>query len=236
ILSGGFADTLCQNTTAYFGRFSLSWDGGGTPETRLRDWLDPNDTSIRTLASIENPTTNDFVLMQGRITTPRGEGIGGVDIVVVENNQTASTDIAGSYFLDDLLFGENYVVGPVKDYNYTNGVTTFDLVQIRGHILGTSPFTSAYQLITADVNDSDSVSTFDIVQCQKLVLNIDNAFENTTSWRFVSSGTNLEAIPVETYDYAVPNAIQINGITSDIQGDFIGVKIGDVNGSANPQE
>jgi len=28
-----------------FGKFSVSWEGGGTPETRLKDWLDPNNSN-----------------------------------------------------------------------------------------------------------------------------------------------------------------------------------------------
>lgn len=30
----------------YYGRFSVSWNGGGTPATRLKDWLDPGNTGI----------------------------------------------------------------------------------------------------------------------------------------------------------------------------------------------
>lgn len=42
-LHGGFA--ACGNDDPdWYGRISVSWDGGGTPATRLRDWLDPLDT------------------------------------------------------------------------------------------------------------------------------------------------------------------------------------------------
>lgn len=235
ILSGGFEDTLCQNTTAYFGRLALSWEGGGSAETRLRDWLDPMGTGSETLDAIQNPNTDDFVLMQGRITTREDEGIADVALVVLENDQTTSTDIAGNYFLDDLVFGQNYVVGPVKDNNHSNGVTTFDLVRMRQHILNSSPFSSPYELIAADVNDSNSVSTFDIVQCQKLILNIDQVFANTTSWRFVTASSGIGTVPLADYDFSVPNAVQVTGITSDLEANFIGIKIGDIDDSANPQ-
>jgi V8-like Glu-specific endopeptidase len=43
-LTGGFA--ACGNGQSdWFGRFSSGWDGGGTPDSRLRDWLDPLSTS-----------------------------------------------------------------------------------------------------------------------------------------------------------------------------------------------
>lgn len=39
-LHGGYA--ACGNGRSdWFGRLFVSWDGGGTPETRLKDWLDP---------------------------------------------------------------------------------------------------------------------------------------------------------------------------------------------------
>ncbi len=48
-LHGGCAS--CENTTGtrardYFGRFSFSWFGGGTIETSLHHWLDPDDTGV----------------------------------------------------------------------------------------------------------------------------------------------------------------------------------------------
>ncbi|MCC6961853.1 MAG: trypsin-like peptidase domain-containing protein, partial [candidate division Zixibacteria bacterium] len=42
-LHGGWA--ACNDLRAdYYGKFSLSWTGGGTAATRLRDWLDPDNT------------------------------------------------------------------------------------------------------------------------------------------------------------------------------------------------
>lgn len=39
-LRGGQA-TCANSIKDYYGKFSLSWEGGGTPESRLKDWLDP---------------------------------------------------------------------------------------------------------------------------------------------------------------------------------------------------
>ncbi len=32
-----------------YGKFDVSWEGGGTPSTRLKDWLDPNNSNITEL-------------------------------------------------------------------------------------------------------------------------------------------------------------------------------------------
>lgn len=47
-LHGGFA--ACGNSSSdWFGRLSVSWRGGGTSDSRLRDWLDPGNSGITTL-------------------------------------------------------------------------------------------------------------------------------------------------------------------------------------------
>lgn len=42
-LHGGYA--ACGNTLEdWYGNLGMSWEGGGSPATRLKDWLDPGDT------------------------------------------------------------------------------------------------------------------------------------------------------------------------------------------------
>ena len=36
----------CENTNAQFGKFSLSWLGGGTNVSQLKHWLDPDNTGV----------------------------------------------------------------------------------------------------------------------------------------------------------------------------------------------
>ena len=45
-----------ENNNDYdiYGRFGISWNAGDSPETRLRDWLDPNNTGQSTTETIEN--------------------------------------------------------------------------------------------------------------------------------------------------------------------------------------
>ena len=42
-LHGGYA-ACGNNDSDWYGRVSVSWEGGGTPSTRMRDWLDPLGT------------------------------------------------------------------------------------------------------------------------------------------------------------------------------------------------
>ena len=50
-LEGGFSSCTSQ-TSDWYGRFSVSWEGGGSPSTRLRDWLDPGSTGALTVDTI----------------------------------------------------------------------------------------------------------------------------------------------------------------------------------------
>lgn len=51
-LYGGFAACAGQNNNGqadWYGRFGVSWDNGSSSSTRLRDWLDPNNTGVTVL-------------------------------------------------------------------------------------------------------------------------------------------------------------------------------------------
>ncbi len=54
-LFNGCASCSYQNQRDYYGRLSISWEGGGTPETRLKDWLDPDDTGAEVLDGAKLP-------------------------------------------------------------------------------------------------------------------------------------------------------------------------------------
>jgi hypothetical protein len=57
-LHGGFASCTSQ-TSDWYGRFSLSFTGGGSPNSRLSNWLDPGDTGTLTVDTISLATLCD---------------------------------------------------------------------------------------------------------------------------------------------------------------------------------
>jgi hypothetical protein len=135
-------------------------------------------------------------------------------------------------FSNAVPFGMNYTVTPLKDDNPLNGVTTYDLVLISKHILGLEPLGSPYKMIAADANKSNSITTFDIVELRKLILGIYNELPNNTSWRFVDKGWNFtdDANPFADAFSEFKSVADIQ--SSQVTDDFVGVKVGDVNGSA----
>jgi hypothetical protein len=147
--------------------------------------------------------------------------------------QSIESDVFGAYAAEELVTGSDYTITPVLDENPLNGVTTFDLVLITRHILGVQLLDSPYKMIAADVNNSGTITTLDVIQLRRLILSIDDEFANNTSWRFVPAAYSF---PVATNPWfeSFPEVINVNDLSSGALSDqdFIGVKIGDVNGSA----
>jgi len=45
----------CAPITKHYGRFNVSWTGGGTNDTRLSNWLDPTNTGVMTTNTVRPP-------------------------------------------------------------------------------------------------------------------------------------------------------------------------------------
>jgi len=109
-LHGGWAS--CTSITQdYYGKFSMSWDYGTTPATRLKDWLDPDNTGALfvdgwdpsigdpdtvpptriTDLAVVNPTSNSVTL---NWTSPMDTSYGGVKQYQVRMASAPITDPA----------------------------------------------------------------------------------------------------------------------------------------------
>ncbi len=150
-------------------------------------------------------------------------------------NMAMHTNVDGTYAFQSLPTEQAYLITPTYDTEPLNGVTTFDLVLMRKHILGITPFETPYEWIAADVNQSKSVTTFDMVELRKLILAIYDDFPDNTSWRFVDATYDFQNQNNPLQDN-FPEAIEIDKLEGNIwEQNFIGVKIGDINGNANPE-
>ena len=148
------------------------------------------------------------------------------------SNEMNLTDAVGLYHFEISPLGGDFSVVPSKDDDPLNGVTTFDLVLISKHILGVAPLGSPYKIIAADANKSGTVTTFDMVEIRKLILFMNDDFPNNTSWRFVDKNFVFPN-PANPWQTTFPEFQNVNDLNDDqMTVDFVGIKIGDVNGSA----
>ena len=165
----------------------------------------------------------------GALATQDDEGIEDAMVDVNSGMFSQVTDATGS-FTFDLPAGGDYSVVPSLDADADNGVTTMDIVMITQHILGINSFTSPYQLIAADANNTTTITTLDIVDIRKVILQMESGFPNNTSWRFVDASHTFNN---PTSPWGFPEVVNINNLAEEnLAVNFTGVKIGDVNASA----
>jgi hypothetical protein len=181
----------------------------------------------------------DHINVAGTLKTEAAEGVEEVSLKISGTSALASpysffdlSDTEGEYAVTNSVpMAATFTITPEKDDNPLNGVTTYDLVLISRHILGLEPLNSPYKMIAADANKSGSITTFDIVELRKLILGIYTELPNNTSWRFVDKAFEFPNTnnPFQT---SFPETISVsNAMVSRIDEDFVGVKVGDVNGT-----
>lgn len=168
----------------------------------------------------------------GTVATESGTKVWGVSF---SGRPGLETGVDGKFALSNQLGCQNVTFTPQRDDAPLNGVTTLDLALISKHILGVERFTSPYKQIAADANRSGTVTTFDIVTLRKIILGIDSAFLNNTSWRFVPK-SYVFPNPDNPFEPPFPESLTVPLETQSISdADFVAIKIGDVNGSVTPR-
>lgn len=225
--------------------FRISEIGGGGVEVWARDAAG-NTASCQTYV---------FIFDQGfcdpgssvSAFLPDQRGIAGVGIEAVSVYCTGDTtlwppfpvftDISGywtSLGSTIGLVGANNFITASKKTNPLNGVTTFDLLEIQKHILGTKLLDSPYKMLAADANLDGKISLQDVVLLQKLLLGLIPELPHGKSWRFVPAD---HIFPDPLNPLSAPQQIVTPNTADPIPGHFgfTGVKIGDVNASADPE-
>lgn len=150
-----------------------------------------------------------------------------------------------------------------KNNDPLNGVSTFDLVLINQHILGINPINDGFKLIAADVQQSSNVTATDIIDIRKLILGLNSEFPDKKSWRFFDkdyaddiqqnssnpftlpgvapvveynidiSGNGI-ATPIKFSSEEFDEFVTVSAQNQDLLAEFVGVKLGDVNGNSIP--
>lgn len=200
-----------------------------------------NVAACQTLVQVQDPNGvcggGDTYNIYGDIRT---ETLAPVAEIPVELSLGGATlfvacDTNGHYLFEDLPDGAA-TLRPYGNANWTNGVSTFDLVLISKHILGITPLNSPYKMIAADANRSGSVTTFDIVVLRKLLLGLSDTVAGNTSWRFLDA-SHVFSNSDNPFDGPLPETIALDSLTGPLPSlDFIGIKVGDVNNSTDPGE
>lgn len=134
------------------------------------------------------------------------------------------TDPTGVFSFNDLDTSANhtYVISAEMPADSTSvGVSVYDLL-ILSRFLTNQSTLSPYMEIAADYNQNGSVSVTDMIQLRAYILSVDKSLK--PRWQFLP----------ENLDESLLNVTDLKTPVQDIK--LIGVKIGDLNGTACPKE
>lgn len=177
--------------------------------------------------------TNGNVFVGGNVLTASSEPVEKVQVKLDDAGVADYMTLEdGEYAFPLMPMGGDYDIIPTRNDDHDNGVSTLDLILIQKHLLETRLLEDPYNLIAADINNSGNISSIDLIQLRKLILGVYDEFPSNQSWRMVDGGYEF-VDPTDPWAEAFPEEYQIANLNSNMNVDFIGVKVGDVNGSAH---
>ena len=233
---------FCDQSETFCGRLAKSWDGGGTPETRLKDWLDPDGSGIDSLDHFDPALLPDTMFnISGNVKVQIGLAFPNIPVSLYSGPnideltllETVLSDDQGNYIFEDVPSNQDYFIKADFDDCHRNGVTTFDLILVTNHIIGVSPFTTPLEFFQADVSGNGSVTTFDIIQSRQIILQLIENYPSKKSFHFVNSEFDYSGMNVGDPLLNEPFIIKVPFLSEDtIVADFTGIKTGDLNASS----
>jgi len=196
--------------------------------------LDINDNNNTCDTATFNPAS---VLITGNIHTESRENVPTVAVALQSVNNGASTfatetNKSGLYAFADMPLGGTYKIVPQLNRDILNGVSTLDLVLIQKHILGLENLDSPYKVIAGDINRDGNITAVDLVELRRVILGMTQEFNNNDSWRFVDDAYEFISIN-DPLNERFKETYNISELRRTMIIDFVGVKIGDVNGNVN---
>jgi hypothetical protein len=174
-----------------------------------------------------------IVNVEGSVISKTGQIIKNATLYLGGFSQdTVIAGISGDYVFQ-VQQGESYTITPWKnnDQNILNGISTLDIVLMQRHILNVQPFQSPYTIIAADVDGSQTVTNMDMILTKALILQNISNYPGNAVWNFVNSDY-VFANPQIPFPFETARAY--SSVQQLSAQDFIGVKLGDVNDSWNP--
>ncbi len=227
------------------GETQLSLDCSDLGPNLLRVYAIAEATGRHDYCNISVNVTSDNNICAGRlgivdgyVLTETGEPMAGVEVYATTDGQDIgiTTEDDGYYRFDGLAEGADYTIRPYYNEAPINGLSTFDISLVSSYLTQAQEDTlSPYQLIAADANNSRAITILDLIEIREILLGIDDDFANNTSWRFIPADYAFPD-PTNPWVEVFPEAATIENLSGTRSADFVAVKVGDVNNSADPAE
>ena len=167
----------------------------------------------------------------GRIYNEEFISIEDVEVELMDTEIPMSmTNVEGTYNFENLE-DQGYTIAAHKEEDPANGISTFDLVLMAQHVLQINDLNTPYKLIAADVNMDQTIDILDMIELRQLILFAIDDFSVNQAWRFVNADYVFPD-PKNPWLEAIPQTHSIETLSADTEVDFIAVKIGDLDCSA----
>lgn len=196
---------------------SGAWDGNLAPI--------PYNSYFDTISVVNT------VNISGNITTEIGIPMPYVAIdPSITTIQTDTTNLLGEYNIVATP-GNNLTLTPARsqDIARANGIDVADIGLIRRHIYGITTFNSPYKYIAANVSQDAFINVLDILMIRQRIFGIINDF-NGKQYEFIPSN-HVFTNPTSPWVY--PTFFNYPNTQAQINQNFTGVVLGDVNGTWN---
>ena len=190
-----------------------------------------NQTSCLVPVFVEDPFASCREL-SGFITTEWGEALAGALIEIKGTEEWTIRTEADGFYSILLPEGGSYLLRPCADGNWADGVTNSDVQLLQNYLADATPL-SPYVLLSADLDNNSQVNFLDLLTIQQLSSGAPNIIPANRSWRFFQAGFTFPN-PANPFATLAPESYTINNLDqAQLNLDFIGVKIGNVDGPAS---
>lgn len=181
------------------------------------------------------PPSNAFT---SKVATDDNKPVPGVQLTLKKGAATLAssiTDADGKYTIGSVPASCNYKLTPTFAGDAKDGINTLDALLLAGHTDDVLPLNSPYKLLAADVDNSGTLTNDDIMNIIKMSLGVKNNFPVNKVWQFIPK-SHVFKDPAKPWSASIPSSMTfcLSGPMAPPQADFIGIKYGDINGSADP--
>ena len=187
----------------------------------------------------DNVCDNNGMSIAGTIQNEFGTPVEGVTVTLTPEQTAVRSTVANDQ--GEYRFGvaanTDYSVSSTRNDDFLNGVTAQDLAIIQRHIADVEQMDSDYKMVAADANADTKVNVLDVLALRKLLLGDYDILPNNASWvmidgRYTFPGMTRLSLPTDVY--AAQNLTFFDVTSAITDADYVGIKVGDVDGDATP--
>lgn len=179
-----------------------------------------------------DPDCSHTMMIVGTVYNEQGVPIDKVKLSWDNSGMYQMTGDNGQYWIYDIPPGSDIEVKADKEDTPLNGVSTLDIIELNKYILGKKQINSPYKLLAGDVNNDQQISTRDMIDLQDLIIGNTNQLPSGYVWRFANSEYRF-ANPENPFNQPEVFKTELQNVVGMVpKANFVGIKNGDINNSA----